>query len=63
MKIWVNKAKSFKEAEQFDSAYYASMSGAQRVETVQFLRELYRKMKGSIRHEGGKRLRRVAKVI
>jgi len=61
-KIWVNKAKSFKEAEEFDRKYYLAMSRIERLETMQFLREIYYKIKGS-KGEGRKRLRRVIRVI
>ncbi|OGW85540.1 MAG: hypothetical protein A2987_01315 [Omnitrophica bacterium RIFCSPLOWO2_01_FULL_45_10] len=61
-KIWVNKANSFKEAAVFDSAYYAKMSKAERIGTMQFLREVYLKFKAP-RNENGKRLRRTIKII
>jgi len=61
-KIWVNKAKSFKEAEEFDRNYYAAMSKTEKLETMQFLREMYYKIK-NVKNEGRKRLRRVIKVI
>ena len=61
-KIWVNKANSFKEAAEFDSSYYMKMSKSERISTMQFLREIYLKFKGS-RNADGKRLRRVVKII
>ncbi len=61
-KIWVNKASSFKKASEFDSAYYAKMSKAERIGTMQFLREVYHKLRAS-KIENGKRLRRVIKII
>lgn len=61
-KIWINKASSFKEAAEFDSAYYAKMSKVERISTMQFLREVYDKLKVS-RNENRKRLRRVIKII
>jgi len=61
-KIWINKANSFKEAAEFDSDYYMKMSKAERINTMQLLREIYRKLKAP-RNENGKRLRRVIKVI
>ena len=61
-KIWVNKARSFKDAEKFDSNYYAAMSRTERLETMQFLRETYHKIK-NLKNESRKRLRRVVKVI
>ena len=61
-KIWINKANSFKEAAEFDSDYYMKMPKAERINTMQLLREIYRKLKAP-RNENGKRLRRVIKVI
>lgn len=61
-KIWVNKARLFKDAEKFDRNYYAAMSKTEKLETMQFLREIYSKIKG-LKNEGRKRLRRVIKVI
>ena len=61
-KIWMHKSNSFKEAAKFDSAYYMKMSKAERIGTMQLLREIYWKLKGS-KDESGKRLRRVIKVI
>ena len=62
-KIWVNRARSFKEAEDFDIAYYASLSSTERVESVQILREEFFKSNGLEFREDGKRLRRVSRVI
>jgi hypothetical protein len=62
-KIWVHRAHSFKEAEEFDDNYYLSMSGKERLETMQLFREVFYKMKGNARNESGKGLRRVVKVI
>ncbi len=42
-KIWARKAKSFKEAEEFDRGYYLQMGAKKRLETMQFLREIYEK--------------------
>jgi hypothetical protein len=62
-KIWVNRAKSFEEAQDFDNAYYLRLSSAERVENVQFLREEYIKSLGLKLREDGKRLRRVFRII
>ncbi len=62
-KIWVNKSNSFAEAQEFDDSYYLSLSPTERLETVQFLREEFWKLKKDKSHEGGKRLRRVLKLI
>jgi hypothetical protein len=62
-KIWLNKCRSFKEAQEFDDAYYLAQSPQERLETVQFLREEYKKMKKGENYESGKGLRRVLKLI
>ena len=61
-KIWVNRVKSFREAEEFNQDYYSKMSRAERLEIMQFLREIYYKIKKG-KNENGKRLRRIAKAI
>ena len=35
-KIWVNRAKSFEEAQDFDIAHYLSLSSTERVEKVRY---------------------------
>jgi hypothetical protein len=62
-KIWINKSDSPEAAQEFDIEYYLSMSSEERLETVQFLREEYYKVKKGSKHEGRKRLRRDIKVI
>ena len=62
-KIWIHRARSFKEAEEFDHSYYRAMSWQERLDTVQFLRELYYKIKRNLSRENRKRLCRVIKVI
>jgi len=62
-KIWVNRARSFEEAQDFDNAYYLSLSSTERVESVQILREQYFRLNGLEYSEDGKRLRRVFRVI
>lgn len=62
-KTWINRAKSFDEAQNFDNEYYMSLSGPERVESVQILREEYFKSHGLKFSEDGKRLRRVSIVI
>jgi len=61
--VWIHKAGSFKEAEEFDAKYYCSMSGAKRLDMVQALRDLYFKTRGISKDECKKRLRRVIRVI
>ncbi len=62
-KIWLNKADSFEAAQNFDFDYYLSMSSKERLETVQFLREEFYKVKKGSKHESRERLRRDIKVI
>jgi hypothetical protein len=62
-KIWVNIARSFEEAQDFDTAYYMNLSSTERVESVQILREEYFKSHDLRFREDGKRLRRVFRVI
>ena len=61
--IWVNKANSFEDAQQFEAAYYLNTSSAERVETVQILREAHFKSTGLYSRENRKRLRRVFRII
>ena len=49
--------------QDFDTAYYLSLSSTERVENVQFLREEFFKSHGLKFCEDGKRLRRVFRII
>lgn len=49
-KIWIHRAGSFKEAADFDLEYYLSMSPAERLDTVQYLREIHCKIGKGRRH-------------
>jgi hypothetical protein len=60
---WLNKAKSFEEAQDFDNECYLRLSNAERVESVQILREEYFQSHGLKLSENGKRLRRVFRII
>ena len=62
-KIWIKKFPSFREADRFDRNYYRSMSAMERLENMQFLREIYYKLRSSFKNEGRERLRRVIRVI
>jgi len=62
-KIWLHKCRTFKEALEFDDAYYLAQSPQERLETVQILREEYEKIKKGKKYEGGKGLRRVLRLI
>ena len=59
-RIWVHKARSFEEAERFERRYYLAMSAKERVETVDWLRQVARKWK---KGNGGTRLRRVITIV
>jgi len=61
-KIWLEKFKSFKKAEEFNRDYYAKMSPIEKWDTMQFLRETYLNFKGC-KYEKRKGLRRVFKII
>ena len=61
--IWIQKMASHKEAEAFDARYYFNMSRIERLETLQFLREIYDKMRKDRRNACSKGLRRSIKVI
>jgi hypothetical protein len=63
IKIWVNIARSFEEAQDFDKLYYLNLSSRERVESVQILREEFFKSNGLEFREDGKRLRRVFRII
>lgn len=62
-KIWINRAKSFKKAEDFDSRHYFNLGASKRLDIVQTLRESYFKIKGRSNNEGRKRLRRSIKIV
>lgn len=62
-KIWVNRAKSLRDAEKFDYEYYSKMTETERLEMVQFLRESYYKLKRPKKNEGREGLRRFIKII
>lgn len=61
--LFVNKAKSFQEAEAFDERYNASRAPEERVSDVQFLREQYFKMHNINADEIRKRFRRTVRVL
>ncbi|MDP3789113.1 MAG: hypothetical protein Q8R48_01780 [Candidatus Omnitrophota bacterium] len=62
-KIWINKASSFREAEKFDKEYYLAMGASKRLEEMQRLREIYYKIKKRHGYEGGKRFRRIIRIV
>lgn len=59
----MHKAHSFEEAEKFDKDYYMRMRPEERLETVQFLRDMYFKFKRPSQNESGKGLRRFITII
>jgi len=62
-KIWFNKTNSFDEAQEFETSYYLHLTGAERLEAIQILREAHFKSTGLLSNENGKRLRRVFRII
>ena len=62
-RIWIHKARSFKQAQEFEARYYSRMSAAGRLETVQFLRDQYFKLHPGLIRECRKRLRRSIRII
>mgnify|MGYP001617052628 CR=1 FL=1 len=61
-KLWIKKFKSHEEARKSDIEYYSKMSPEEKWDTMQYLREIYCKFKGS-RYEKGTGLRRVLTII
>lgn len=59
-KVWVNKARSFQEAEKFNDEYYLNMTPEERLSIIQLCREEYH---AKIKHENRKRFRRVFKIV
>ncbi len=62
-KIWVKKFNFFESATKFDEDYYINMSGKQRLEIVQFLRDNHFKICRGKKNESRKGLRRFIKII
>lgn len=63
-KIWIRKFNSFEEAEEFDTEYYRAMTKMERLETMQYLREIFYKFKAPFKkYESRKGLRRVIRII
>ena len=62
-KTWVKRFSSFKKAAKADQEYYAKLTPSERLETIQFLRESYFKLKGLFKNDGRSRLRRSIKII
>ena len=60
-KIVINKAKSFKEAQEWQDNYYMSKTAKERLSDVQICRENYFKIKRI--NAGRKRLRRVFRIV
>lgn len=62
--VWIKRVKSFKSSNDFDMDYYLSMSPSERLETMQFLREMvYKFKKGPECGKGREGLRRVIKIV
>jgi len=56
-------ANSFEEAEEYDLKYYKNMSSTQKLDTLQYLRDLYVEKNNININEIRKRLRRSVKVV
>lgn len=61
-RVWVRKTDSHKEAGKFDLEYYLGMTPKKRIDTMQYLREIYYKIKGKD-EKGREGLQRVIKVV
>lgn len=61
-KIWIHKASSFADMNKFEKNYYLNMPAKERLDMMQYLRELHFKWKGRP-SESRKRLQRVIKVV
>jgi hypothetical protein len=62
-RIWMKKAKSFSEADDYNLYYYLKMSAQERLEIVQYLREQDTKFFRGNENESGKGLRRAVRVV
>jgi len=62
-KIWMKKSGSFREAEEFDQEYYLKMTPEERIDTMQFLREIYYKFGKEKKRKGRTRIQKVIKII
>jgi len=67
-KIWIHKFNSFDEAEAFDKECYFKMTPVERLDVMQYLREMFFKFNPSKKkkreeNESRKGLRRVIKVV
>lgn len=62
-KIWLKRFNSFEQAGKADDLYYLNMSPAERLDIMQFLREIYIKLRKGKSHESGQRLRRAVKIF
>jgi len=62
-RTWIHKAGSLREATEFDLNYYANMSPSKRIETVQYLREVWLRFGRKKHGNGQKGLQRVFKII
>ena len=62
-RVWIKKATSFKEAEEFEDDYYKRESVEERLGDIQFCRQMYFLMKGIDINAARKGLRRVFRII
>ncbi len=61
-KIWVHKARNFKDAERFEDCYYMEKPPSERLSDIQLCRESFFQLKG-LKNASRKGLRRVIRVI
>lgn len=61
--IWINRAKSFREASDFEREYYSRMTAKERLEIVQLMREMHFRLHKGSKDEGSKGLRRVVTIV
>lgn len=62
-RIWVNKARSYAEANRFDLEYYFLLPPENRLDEMQRLRDEYKKLDPEGVNAGRKRLRRSVRII
>ncbi|MCX7793147.1 MAG: hypothetical protein N2257_01890 [Thermodesulfovibrionales bacterium] len=60
-KIWIKRFNSFKDASEADINYHLNMTPEERLETMEYLREVFYKLKGY--GKGREGLRRVFKIV
>jgi sulfur relay (sulfurtransferase) DsrC/TusE family protein len=62
-RIWLKKFNSFKDADEADLQEHFKMTPNERIELMQYLREIYYKFNKRAYNESRKGLRRTFKII